>query len=67
MSTTDRKKNYRVGELSNLLEISKKTLYSLEAQGLIPDVPRDWRDWRLYDDSHLKAIQKYQASKRKKS
>lgn len=65
MATTDSKKKFRAGELSNLLEISKKTLYSLEAQCLIPSVPRDWRGWRLYDDSHFKAIQEYQASKRK--
>ena len=65
MATTDNEKRFRAGELSNLLEISKKTLYSLEAQGFIPGVPRDWRGWRLYDDSHFKAIQEYQASKRK--
>ncbi len=65
MATTDRGKKYRAGELSILLEISKNTLYSLEAQGLIPSVPRDWRGWRLYDESHFKAITEYQASKQK--
>ncbi len=65
MVTSDHEKKYRAGELSDLLEISKKTLYSLEAQGLIPSVPRDWRGWRLYDESHFKAITEYQASKQK--
>lgn len=63
MATADRPKTYRAGEISNTLEISKKTLYALEAQGLIPQVPRDWRGWRVYDDSHLEAVRKYQASK----
>lgn len=63
---SDHEKKFRTGELSNLLEISKKTLYSLETQGLIPLVPRDWRGWRLYDGSHFEAIKKYQVSKRKK-
>jgi len=63
MATADHRKTYRAREISKTLEISKKTLYTLEAQGLIPQVPRDWRGWRVYDDSHLEAVRKYQASK----
>lgn len=63
MATADRPKTYRTGEISNILEISKKTLYALEVQDLIPRVPRDWRGWRVYDDSHLEAVRKYQALK----
>lgn len=63
MATADRRKTYRAREVSKILEISKKTLYALEARGLIPPVPRDWRGWRVYDDSHLETVRKYQASK----
>ena len=28
--------------------VSKNTLLRWIAQGLIPDVPRDWRGWRLW-------------------
>jgi DNA-binding transcriptional MerR regulator len=63
MAITDRRNIYRAGEVGKILEMSKKTLYALEAQGLIPRVPRDWRGWRVYDDSHLEAVRKYQASK----
>ncbi len=65
MTTAGNQKLYRTAKVCELLEISKKTLYSLEARRIIPQVPRDWRGWRLYDDSHFKAIQEYQASKRK--
>jgi len=63
MAVTDGQNTYRAGEVSKMLELSKKTLYALEAQGLIPRVPRDWRGWRVYHSSHLKAVRKYQASK----
>jgi len=67
MATADRRNKYKVSKVCELLEISKKTLYSLEARGLIPPVPRDWRGWRTYDKSHLEAVRKYQESKTKRS
>lgn len=67
MSDANRRKIYKTGEICELLEISKKTLYTLEAHGLIPAVPRDWRGWRTYDDSHLKAVRRYQTSKSKEN
>lgn len=54
---------YRSTKVCKLLEISKKTLYNLEAQGVIPPVPRDWRGWRVYDETHIEAIRKYQRRK----
>ena len=50
---------YHATEVCKLLEISKKTLYNLEAQGIIPAVPRDWRGWRVYNETHLEAIREY--------
>jgi len=58
-------KQYRSKEVCQLLGLSKKTLYYLEARGFIPPVVRDWRGWRIYDESHLEAIKEYKASKAK--
>ena len=66
-SDNPQKNKYRAKYICDLLEISKKTLYDLEDRGVIPPVPRDWRNWRTYNDSHIKAIKKYQASKKKES
>jgi len=63
VTTAGNKKLYRTAKVCELLEISRKTLYSLEARHIIPQAPRDWRGWRGYNDSHLEAIRKYQASK----
>jgi len=63
MSDGELQRKYKAKEVSDLLEISKKTLFTLEDRGLIPAVPRDWRGWREYDKSHLDAIRKYQKSK----
>jgi len=58
---------YRAKEVCVLLEVSKKTLYNLESRGIIPAVPRDWRGWRTYDESHLEEIRKYKASRNTES
>lgn len=57
------RKMYNTAKVSELLEISKRTLFDLEKRGIIPAVPRDWRGWRIYDDSHLEAVRNYQTSK----
>ncbi len=67
MATADQGEKYKTSKLCEILEISKKTLYALEARGLIPPVPRDWRGWRTYDKNHLEAVREYQASKTKRS
>ena len=54
---------YRPNEVCKLLSISKKTLYDLEARGIILGVLRDWRGWRIYDETHLEAIKEYQRQK----
>jgi len=63
MAATTPPNKYRAKQVCELLEVSKKTLYNLESRGLIPPVPRDWRGWRTYDESHIEAIRRYQASK----
>jgi len=63
MPTTSLPNKYRAKEISDLLDISKKTLYSLEDRGIIPPADRDWRGWRIYDDTHLEAIREYQRQK----
>lgn len=63
MATSSPSNKYRAKEVCDLLEVSKKTLYNLESRGFIPPVARDWRGWRVYDESHIDAIRRYKASK----
>ena len=64
MAPPGKGRTYRAQEVCDLLELSKKTLYGLEASGEIPAVPRDWRNWRIYSERHLRAVKQYQASKK---
>lgn len=63
MSIASPRNKYRSKEMCELLDISKKTLYDLEARGVIPPVNRDWRGWRIYDETHIEAIREYQMKK----
>ncbi|MFQ5949362.1 MAG: MerR family transcriptional regulator [Nitrospiria bacterium] len=49
---------YKTNEICNLFDISKATLFRWEDEGLISDVRRDWRNWRLYSDRNIKEIKK---------
>jgi len=63
MSIASLPNKYRTKEICELLDISKKTLYDWEARGIIPPADRDWRGWRVYDDTHVEAIMGYQRQK----
>ena len=41
-----------------MFDISKATLFRWERDGLITDVGRDWRNWRLYTDKHVREIER---------
>lgn len=49
---------YKTNEICNLFDISKATLFRWEDEGLISDVRRDWRNWRLYSDRNIREIKK---------
>lgn len=39
-------------------DISKATLFRWEREGLITDVGRDWRNWRLYTEKNRREIER---------
>jgi len=49
---------YKTKDICALFDISKATLFRWESEGLISDVGRDWRNWRLYSDQNIKEIKK---------
>lgn len=49
---------YSISEISELLQISAKTLIRHEALGKIPKAKRDWRGWRTYTEEDLKKLAK---------
>jgi molybdopterin-binding protein len=48
-------------EVSQLLGISTKTLYTWERAGKIPGSRRDRRGWRIYSPKQVEAIRRYAA------
>jgi len=57
---------YKTKEICTLFDISKATLFRWEDQGLISNVGRDWRNWRLYSTQNIKEIKKIIVSKTEK-
>lgn len=47
-------------EVSRLLGISSKTLYTWERQGKIPSPARDRRGWRVFSARQVEAIRRFQ-------
>jgi len=41
-------KKYKTKDVCKIFDISKATLFRWEKEGLISNVGRDWRNWRLY-------------------
>jgi len=52
------KMQYKTKDICGLFDISRATLFRWEDEGLISDVGRDWRNWRLYTDRNIKEIKK---------
>jgi len=50
------KPRYKTQEICQRFDISKATLFRWEREGLISNVSRDWRNWRLYNDKNLQEI-----------
>lgn len=53
---TKAKPKYKTQDICRLFDISKATLFRWEREGLISNVSRDWRNWRLYDDKNVQEI-----------
>lgn len=51
-------KKYKTKEICDRFDISRATLFRWESEGLLTDVERDWRGWRVYGDVNLKEIEK---------
>ena len=58
MVTRKSTKKYKTNEICNRFDISRATLFRWESEGLLTDVERDWRGWRVYSEGNLKEIEK---------
>jgi DNA-binding transcriptional MerR regulator len=56
-------KKYKTSDICNRFDISRATLFRWESDGLISGVGRDWRGWRVYNETNLRAIEKIMKSK----
>jgi len=56
-------RKYKTKDICDRFDISRATLFRWESEGLLTDVERDWRGWRLYGDGNLKEIEKIIRSK----
>lgn len=51
-------KRYKTQEICSKFDISKATLYKWEKEGLITNVGRDWRNWRVFTEKNIMEIKK---------
>ena len=56
-------KKYKTKEICDRFDISRATLFRWEDEGLLSGVERDWRGWRIYNESNMKDIEKIIRSK----
>lgn len=56
-------KRYKTRDICKVFDISKATLFRWEKEGLISNVGRDWRNWRLYSEQNMKEIRKIMQSR----
>jgi len=54
---------YRTSEICSRLDISRATLFRWESEGLLTEVERDWRGWRIYTEANLKDFEKLMMSR----
>jgi hypothetical protein len=47
---------YKTSEICSRFDISRATLFRWENDGLLTDVERDWRGWRVYNERNLNSI-----------
>ncbi|OGW41767.1 MAG: hypothetical protein A2132_05810 [Nitrospirae bacterium RBG_16_43_11] len=59
-------KKYYAKDICNLFDISKATLFRWESVGLISNISRDWRNWRIYSQENIEEIKYIIKSKEKR-
>lgn len=59
-------KKYYAKDICNLFDISKATLFRWESVGLISNISRDWRNWRIYSQENIEEIKHIIKSKEKR-
>ena len=52
------KKKLKTVEICRMFDISKSTLFRWEKEGLISNIGRDWRNWRVFNQNNLGEIKK---------
>ena len=57
---------YYAKDICKLFDISKATLFRWENEGLISNIGRDWRNWRIYSKSNIEEIKQIILSKEKR-
>jgi DNA-binding transcriptional MerR regulator len=63
MAAPKRLKKYKTSDICSRFDISRATLFRWESDGLLSKVGRDWRGWRVYSETNLRAIEKIMKSK----
>ncbi len=53
------KKRMTITEVASIVGISPKTIARWEKMGKIRKPKRDWRGWRVYDDTDLSQIKEF--------
>jgi DNA-binding transcriptional MerR regulator len=56
-------KKYKTNEICSRFDISRATLFRWESEGVLKGVDRDWRGWRVYNESNVKDIEKIMKGK----
>jgi DNA-binding transcriptional MerR regulator len=59
-------KKYYAKDICILFDISKATLFRWESVGLISNISRDWRNWRIYSQENIEEIKHIIMSKEKR-
>lgn len=57
-SKRSQKKGLKTVEICEMFDISKSTLFRWEKEGLISNIGRDWRNWRIYSQNNLNEIKR---------
>ncbi len=59
-------KKYYANDICKLFDVSKATLFRWENAGLISNISRDWRNWRIYSRDNIEEIRQIIHSKEKR-
>ena len=51
-------RKYKTSAICSHFDISRATLVRWESEGLLTEIERDWRGWRVYTECNLKKIEK---------